>query len=122
MIILDANYILRFLLKDDKEMYMISKKVILGNECFITLEVLAEVIYVLLGVYKVDRAIIGEILTNFVSSKNIKLNDKNLTICSLKIFSKKRMDFVDSILCCMSKDNRVATFDKRLNNCIKDIK
>jgi len=39
MIILDANYILRFLLKDNEDMYQIAKETIVLNKCFIDNEV-----------------------------------------------------------------------------------
>ena len=52
MIILDTNYILRFLIKDNEEMYYEARNAIKNNDCFIDNEVLAEVIFVLLKVYK----------------------------------------------------------------------
>ncbi len=44
MILLDANYILRFLLKDNLEMFEIAKDCIVNNKCLIPNEVLAEVV------------------------------------------------------------------------------
>jgi hypothetical protein len=41
-----VNYILRFLLKDNLEMYEISKECIVNNQCEISNEVLAEVVFV----------------------------------------------------------------------------
>ncbi|MEA3498459.1 MAG: hypothetical protein U9R16_05300 [Campylobacterota bacterium] len=51
----NANYILRFLLKDNLEMYDISKEYVVNNNCTISSEVLAEVVFVLLKVYKVEK-------------------------------------------------------------------
>jgi len=53
MIILDANYILRFLLNDIEEMYEISKQIIKNNKCLILNEVIAEVVFVLLEALKI---------------------------------------------------------------------
>ena len=55
MIRLDANYILRYLVNDNEKMATIAEKAILTQEVFIANEVLAEVVYVLNGVYGVVR-------------------------------------------------------------------
>ena len=53
MILLDANYILRYLLRDNEEMYLIAEEIILNNAYMVLNEVVAEVVYVLEKVYKV---------------------------------------------------------------------
>lgn len=50
MILLDANYILRFLLKDNIKMHEEAKTYTLNHKCQILSEVLAEVVFVLLKV------------------------------------------------------------------------
>ena len=118
MILLDANYILRFLLKDNLKMYEISKDCIINNNCIIINEVLAEVVFVLLKVYKVTKIDIKESLINILTYENIIINDKDIIIQSLEIFENKSLDFVDCILCAKSKKYTVKTFDKNLNKCI----
>ena len=120
MILLDANYILRFLLKDNLEMYEISKDCISNNNCIIPNEVLAEVVFVLLKVYKVEKEDIAKSLINILEYGNIIMNDKNVIIESLEIFENKNLDFVDCILCAKSKQYIVKTFDKKLNKCISN--
>ncbi len=44
--ILDANAVLRFLLQDNEEQFRQIKEIIRGKNCYVTLEVLAEVCYV----------------------------------------------------------------------------
>jgi len=121
MILLDANYILRFLLKDNLEMYKTSKECISNNNCLIPNEVLAEVVFVLLKVYKVKRDDISNSLISFLNYDNIILNDKNNIIKSLNIFQTKNLDFVDCILCAKSEQYKIKTFDKKLNKCIKNM-
>ncbi len=99
MIVLDANYILRFLLCDDIKMYEIAKKTIKNNYCFIDNEVLAEVVFVLMKVYNISKSDIRVTLTKFLSFDNILLSNKTVVIEALKIFDKKNIDFVDAILC-----------------------
>jgi len=120
MILLDANYILRFLLKDNLEMYEISKDCIVNNDCIVINEVLAEVVFVLLKVYKVTKQDIAKSLINILKYDNIIMNDKNTIINSLEIFENKNLDFVDCILCAKSKKYTVKTFDKKLNKCISN--
>lgn len=118
MILLDANYILRFLLKDNEEMYPIAKECIQNNECFILNEVLAEVVFVLLKVYKVSRDDISNSLNPILNASSILMNDKQIMIEALAIFSKKNLDFVDCILCANTKKYTIKTFDKKLNKCL----
>ena len=123
MILLDANYILRFLLKDNLEMYEISKECIANNDCTIPSEVLAEVVFVLLKVYKVEKQDISKSLISFLKYNSIIMNDKHTIIESLNIFKNKNknLDFVDCILCAKSKKYTIKTFDKKLNKCIGNI-
>ena len=122
MIILDANYILRFLLKDNEDMYQIAKETIVLNKCFIDNEVLAEVVFVLLKVYKISKLDIKNVLEKFISYENILLNSKSTIFIALKIFDEKNLDFVDAILCAKSKSYSIKTFDKKLNKCIESYK
>lgn len=121
MILLDANYILRFLLKDNLEMYEISKECIINNDCTITSEVLAEVVFVLLKVYKAEKQDISKSLIDILKYDSIIMNDKNTIIKSLEIFKIKNLDFVDCVLCAKSKQYTIKTFDKKLNKCIENI-
>jgi len=119
MILLDANYILRFLLKDNDEMYGISKDCIVYNDCTIPIEVLAEVVFVLLKVYDVTKKDIAKILVEFLKYENILIDSKYMIIQALEIFSDKNLDFVDAVLCAKSTKYEIKTFDKKLNKCIK---
>ena len=120
MIILDANYILRFLLNDNEEMYEVSKQVIKNNKCLILNEVLVEVVFVLLKVYKVPKKEISQTLISFLNLNTIYSDDKNILIEALEIFGNKRsLDFIDCILCAKSNQYKVKTFDKKLNKCIE---
>ena len=114
MILLDANYILRFLLRDNENMYQIAKDTITANTCFIENEVLAEVVFVLLKVYTVSKCDIRKTLEKFISFENIIVNNQNITLQALKIFDEKNLDYVDAILCAKSKQIPVETFDKKL--------
>ena len=118
MILLDANYLLRFLIRDDEESYAIAKECLTNNRCFIPNEVLAEVVFVLLKVYKVTKEEIKNTVIQLIQYDNILIDAKPSIVKSLEIFSDKNLDFVDAILCAKSADYEIRTFDRKLQNCI----
>ena len=118
MIRLDSNYILRYLVNDNLEMAAIAEKVILNQDVFIANEVLAEVVYVLDGVYGLSRDEISFGLLELMDSNNIRTQDKYIVLQALKIFNEKKLDFVDCLLCAYSAMDEVLTFDKKLMKCI----
>jgi len=65
MPILDANVILRYLLRDVPEMAEAAREAIVKGAST-TAEVLAEAVYVLAGVYKADRETIATTLEAFL--------------------------------------------------------
>ena len=50
--LLDANAVLRFLLRDNEEQFIYIRKMVRTKSCYVTLEVMAEVCYVLEGLYQ----------------------------------------------------------------------
>lgn len=120
MILLDANYILRYLLQDNQEMFVEAKKVIGQENCFLLNEVLAEVVYVLEGVYKTPKKVIEETLSTFVQLHNIHMYESKETLAeALKIYKTKNLDYVDCCLCALREKYEVKTFDKKLLKCIE---
>ena len=70
MPIIDANVILRYLLNDHPAMSEVAKETIVAG-AQTTAEVLAEVVYVLKGVYHADRPAIAETLEAFIQEVTI---------------------------------------------------
>ena len=112
--LIDANVILRYLLNDVEEMAAESARII-QKGAFTIPEVLAEVVYVLMKVYHVERQEISETLTVFLDS--VEINRKDIMIQALKIFSETNLDFVDCILIAHNKidSTEIFSFDKKLN-------
>ena len=119
--LLDANACLRYLLNDIEDQ---ADEVTLAIErgAEVTIEVLAEVVYVLAGVYGVDCVTIQNILTQLLDEVHCARADVGKK--SLKYYSKYNLDFVDCILLAESTVNgrSVLTFDKKLKNKIKALK
>ena len=85
MIRLDTNYIVRYLTNDNEEMAIIVEDIILNKKTYISNEVLAEVVYVLIGVYEIPKQDVSDMLIKLISFKNIqdeiKTFDKKLLKC-----------------------------------------
>ena len=120
MIIVDANIIIRFFMNDNIEQANKAEKILKEHTVFIPKEVLAEVIYVLIGVYKIPRKDVVDNLLLLISNPKIVVTDKEKIIEALKIFKNTNLDFVDSLLCSYSGTNAIATFDKKLKSCIRN--
>ena len=72
MVMLDANVILRYLLNDDDR--MASEAIIKNMPVQVNIEIVAEVVYVLKGVYHIDKMEIGQCLLEFTDLGVIKDN------------------------------------------------
>jgi len=120
MIRLDTNYIVRYLTNDNIEMEKIAENIILNQNPYISNEVLAEVVYVLVGVYSIPKKDVADMLIQLVSFSNIQVENKDIIKNALIIFQTKNLDFVDCILCSYSKIDMIKTFDKKLNKCIEN--
>ena len=112
--LLDANAILRFLLNDNEEMAKKTEDVI-KKGAFTKEVVVAEVVYVLCGVYKIERACVSSKiveLLQFIDIENPEFLKK-----AMEIFADFSLDFVDCLLIAYNKvlDIDVFSFDKKLN-------
>ena len=111
MVVLDANVILRYLLNDNEAMAKEAENVIKTE---VTM-VIAEVVYVLKGVYSVDRVKIRDALMEFLSE--VTVAEKEVIQIGLEAYVENNLDFVDCILYAYScvKKYDIKTFDKKLN-------
>ena len=119
--LVDANVILRYLLRDDEALFQkasdVLEKVRTGEERMVILEgVLTECVYVLLKVYGVDRPAIAEKLGGLFYYKGVANPDRQDLIDSITLFGQSHLSFVDCLLCAKSKNNAMplVTFDAQL--------
>ena len=116
--LIDANVILRHLLRDVEEQSAQARIIIAGG-AYTTTEVLAEVVYVLQGVYKIPRDKIQAALTALLSE--VLTDHADVIVKALEIYASKNLDFVDCVLiarACVLGDD-VFTFDKKLNAALR---
>ena len=124
--LIDANVILRYLLKDDEELFRkafeILERVKIGQETVIIPEsVLTEVVYVLLKIYEVSREVIVEKLQGLLSYRGVINPDKGDLAEAIRMFGSSKLSFVDCVLCAKAISHRmdVLTFDEDLKKVLK---
>ncbi len=120
MVYADANIFLRFILNDNQEMADFAEQLLTTQKVYMLHEVLAEVVYVLHGVYKNKRVVIAEKLISLL--EYVETDDKETIKQALLIYAETSLDFVDCILIAYGKTKNVqiATFDKKLKNKLVD--
>ncbi|MBD5486750.1 MAG: type II toxin-antitoxin system VapC family toxin [Lachnospiraceae bacterium] len=115
MVMLDANIILRYLLNDDDRMASEAEAIIKNMSVQVNIEIVAEVIYVLKGVYHIDRVEIGQCLLEFLSEINTP--EPEVLKLGIETYAERNLDFPDCILYAyhMIKGYEIKTFDRKLN-------
>lgn len=115
----DANMILRYLLNDNVKMADEAEKIIREDTVWVTIEVLAEVVYVLKGVYSISREEIKSSLLDFLSE--VEVTEMEVVKIGLKTYAEQNLDFVDCILYAYNrvKGCEIKTFDKKLKHLLE---
>lgn len=114
MVMLDTNMILRYILDDNKKMADIVEEYITSCDVIITIEVIAEVVYVLHKVYSLERQMVSNEVKNFATL--VKCNESDVLNFAIDTYATKNLDFVDCVLYAYNKIDgfEIATFDKKL--------
>ena len=114
MKLVDANVILRYLLNDNHEMAQQAKAVI-ENGAYTKPEIIAEVVYVLKGVYHATRADIRTFVLEML--KSVQCVESHAVAHAVNLYADSSLDFVDCLLIAYHKLNKedVFTFDKALS-------
>ena len=114
MVIFDTNMILRYLLNDNQEMADQAEAYLDAGNVYVTIEVIAEVVYVLKGVYSMERETISETITDFLGL--VKCREADVLTCALGLYGKRSFDFIDCVLYAYYKVRgfEIATFDQKL--------
>lgn len=118
--LLDANAVLRYLLEDIQEQSdCVAETIVAGAE--VTVEVLAECVYVLSGVYHVSRSDIAESLGILLDE--VTCRRKRVAAAALGLYSGSSFDFVDCVLAAEVAENRreALTFDKKLQSLLSRV-
>jgi predicted nucleic-acid-binding protein len=115
--ILDANAVLRFLLGDIEEQALAVKEKIALTECRIPTEVIAEVVYVLGGVYDIGKKAIADKIDELIAIQDGLVEDSPVAAFAGRLFAENtKLDFVDCLLAGYHSITgcSIFTFDKDL--------
>jgi predicted nucleic-acid-binding protein len=123
--ILDTNFILRYLLADNKEQFKQAKKLFdqaKDGKVHLKLEqiVFVETIFVLSSFYEVPKEKIIEIMHNLLLYKGLEAG-KELLFKALEIYKQHNVHIVDSIIAAKSQieNIKLLSFDKKLNQVVE---
>lgn len=117
MTYIDTNVILRYLLDDDPRLSPEATARLENlEEKHTGIEVVAELVYVLAGVYSVPRKEIAEILTTLIFHDSWKLYQKEEVLGAIKLYGTSSMDFVDAYLVSLHRiaGVEILSFDKKV--------
>ena len=120
MVMLDANMILRYLPGDNQEMADKAEQYLNDGNVSVTIEVIAEVVYVLKGVYSMERDRIADTVQDFLEL--VSCPEMDVLNLALETYGERNLDFVDCVLYGYHaiKDTEIATFDKKLLKLMAD--
>lgn len=119
MVVLDTNIILRYLLNDNDQLAEEAETIIKNESVCVTVEIVAEIVYVLKKVYGIERSVIKESLISFLSE--VQSNEMEVIKRGLITYGEKNLDFVDCILYAYHevKKYEIKTFDKKLKRLLQ---
>ena len=123
MTVLDTNTILRCILQDDEKAAAIVDERMSRDECLIPPEVVAEIVFVLLKVYRLDRKEIEQSVSTILRHKNVRVPQKGVVETALRYFGETNLDFVDCLMIgyAFVDGHRIFTFDKKLNKILSSL-
>lgn len=115
MKIVDTNVVLRYLLNDVPEQSQRAAELIERERVFIPHEVLAEVVYVLSGVYSVPRPELARSVRALLSQTGVKTTNSKVARLAVDLYGAGNLNFVDCLLVGWHHSGRqVETFDRKL--------
>lgn len=115
MQLIDANVILRYLLNDHPELSPAAKTFISSGCAYTKPEIIAEVVYVLKSVYKIEKSDIKKFMYSLLN--DISCSESKCVLLAMDIYAAISFDFVDCLLIAYHRINGedIFSFDQKLN-------
>ncbi|MGQ9513272.1 PIN domain-containing protein [Thermodesulfitimonas sp.] len=117
---LDTNVILRYLLRDNEELFATAAQVMTSAErgevnLHLTPLIVAEVVWVLESFYGYPREQVAEVVGAFATAGGIILEERETVLQALADYASLNVDFVDAYLAARACATGwpVCTFDKK---------
>lgn len=109
---LDANIVIRFLVRDDerkaehvKQLFLLLEAGKISAET--DMIVIAEIVWVLSSFYKLDRETIGEYITLFLATKHLAVKEKPLLQKAVEFYKKINADFIDCFVAAAASKRKI---------------
>ncbi len=117
----DANTMIRCIIGDDEQKIKELQEIRATQKIIYSMEVIAEVVYVLTKVYDVSRVDVSDAIQRFLKAKNIVCSNSEIAIKSLQLFEENHLDFVDNVLLAhhQLRGITIYSYDRKLMNAIK---
>ncbi len=120
MIGLDTNVVVRYLTQDDPRQSQIAARLMektlsAGEPGFISLVVLAEIVWVLVSLYFVDRAGIVQVVSGLLTTEQLRVESAELVWRAKRRYEASKADFSDALVaeCALAAGcKRSVTFDR----------
>lgn len=114
MIYIDTNYLVRFFIKDIKNLAKKARRIIKSEKVYISEIVLAETDYILENHYEVSKINVCDKLISLLHLRNVTSPD--FSLFSLEIYKSENISFYDCLIMAeaISHDGELKTFDQKL--------
>jgi predicted nucleic-acid-binding protein len=115
-VFLDTNAVIHFVQALDRAKFNIVAHTLNANQCYVPVEVIAEAVYILGGVFQNDRQTIAEKLKDFIALQDGLVSETAVITVGLNLYASSNCDFVDCLLAGYTKVKGcpVLTFDNDL--------
>jgi predicted nucleic-acid-binding protein len=92
------------------------EKEIALNNCLIPMEVIAEMVYVLSKIYKIERNTIAKTIEGIMRIDHILVYYPTVVSFAIQTYASTKLDFIDCLLVgyAKSENHTIYTFDKEL--------
>ena len=116
----DANTMIRCIIGDDEQKINELQEIRSTQKIIYTVEVIAEVVYVLSKVYNVSRKDTSDAIQRVLKARNIVCHNYGIAQKALQLFADNNLDFVDNILLAYHQLHgiKIYSYDRKLMNAI----
>lgn len=112
---------IRCIIGDDEQKIQEFQEIRATQKIIYTLEVIAEIVYVLTKVYDVSRTDTSDAIQRFLRARNIVCSNNEIAVRALQLFSENRLDFIDNVLLAYHQLRGITiySYDRKLINTMK---
>jgi predicted nucleic-acid-binding protein len=117
-VFLDTNAVIHFVQAFDMVKFNMVARALNTSPCYVPVEVIAEAVYILGGVFQNDRPATAEKLKDFIAIQEGLVSETAVITFGLNLYASSNLDFVDCLLAGYAKVKGcpVLTFDGGLKS------